>query len=522
MKYFVLALYEDEKWWHHLPQPFYSKSATVAFDDILSLMSMYEENNAHCQLLHLSYHPHMRTLLHRFDLYEANVWSLFDEIQGFNAGLSRSLQFEDLEWPDETELIYTPYFIQAIVGQAMSKVYFNQDGYLIRIDDFEEAQCVRRYIFDDRGYLSAIRYYTNGVAEIQDYLTVTGQVILREHLSSGRVDVSASFEHLFDARTYDTMVALIKERFHKYCQRHFKKGDQCMVGSNLFHNTLFKDIHTDVTVSYSIFSKRNTVVDDALLDSMAHSSKWIVDTHENERDLNALLADREDAPDILRMTPFNTQPLSNLSSQLNETYIGFWIDNLERHEIEQVLNHLTAYLWQNLSYRLVILTHKGQAQIEPWLIQWQDEMNEMYQQSQRIEDEATAELMRAEESGKGEGWIQIQSVPFEDEVMKALARLRIVIDLGAEPDLYIQIASISVRIPQVHASQSHYVTHLENGYVIEDYDGLQVALDYFLSTLKHWNSAYTFNTSKIEQLSSRRIVQRLNEFLEGDTHGTSV
>ncbi|MEJ7165332.1 accessory Sec system protein Asp1, partial [Staphylococcus capitis] len=61
------------------------------------------------------------------------------------------------------------------------------------------------------------------------------------------------------------------------------------------------------------------------------------------------------------------------------------------------------------------------------------------------EDLAKSELIQAKSSEDFEELVQIQSVPFEYDILKALSRLRIVIDLNDEPDLFLQIASISVR-----------------------------------------------------------------------------
>lgn len=520
MKYFVPAWSGNEKWWFHLPRPFYSKSKTIVFDDIMSLMSMHHQNKIDFKLLHLSYHPTIRSILHRHDLYELRMWSLFDEIQGFDQVCPRSFQLEDLEWPDDTEFIYSPYIIQAMTPHYTSKIYFNQVGYLIRMEDFENGQCVRAYIFDDRGYLSALRYYENGQASTQDYFTVTGQVVLRENLSSSQVTVMPAFEHLFNKTVYASMEELIKERFHQFCHRDMRQEDHVIVGSNAAYNEIFEGIQAYANVSYSIFSKRNVTLDEALMDSMAHSSKWLVDTNEMASRVKAWLKHQDDPPEMLRLTPFNTQKIVNISSQLNETYIGLWIDNLPCEVLTKVLQQMLVYIQPHASYRLVLITKKNQSGIASWLKQWVSENNESYRASVINEDEAKAELIYAKEPLQFEDVIQIQSVPFEDDLIKVLARLRVVMDLGDEPDLYLQIASISVRIPQIHAHPSAYISHQKNGYILSD-GNMYEALDYFLTTLKHWNTAYTFNTKMIDDLSSYHIVQELNEFLEGDTDGKS-
>ncbi|WP_353421524.1 accessory Sec system protein Asp1 [Staphylococcus delphini] len=520
MKYFVPAWYDDEKWWRQLTQPFYIKNRKIQFDDAMSLMSMHAQNEVDFTLLHLSYQPHLKLFLHKYNLYEARVWSLFDEIQGFEDVPSRSFQFEDLEWPDDAEFVFSPYLIQVISESGTSKVYFNQDGYLIWVDDFEQQIQQRRYIFDERGYLSAIRYYVDGEPHVQDYLTATGEVILRENLITDQVEVHA-YQSEFEAQVYDNMIMLIQERFKRYCIRHLNEKDQLIVSAHPQHHKLFQEVSVDATVCYSIFSKRNATLDEEFVQSMTDSSKWLVDTAENETRLKALVAHHSNPPEILRITPFETQQSANLSSQLYETYIGIWIDGMRDTDLQHVLQQLMTYIERHSSYRLVLLTEQQKGHVEGCIDQLIREWNVRHNESE-IENEAKAELIEAKAPTPFKGVIQVKSVPYEEDVLKALTRLRLVIDLSDTPNLYVQIASISVRIPQIHMFQSEYVTDLKNGIIIAQYDALPAALDYFLKTLKHWNTAYTFNTNMIETLSSERIIARLDQFLEGDNDGTSV
>lgn len=520
MKYFVPAWYNNDQWWRNLNQPFYIKNAMIEFDDSISLMSMHEKNDEDFKLLHLSFNPNLRLFLHKYDLYEANIWSLFDEIQGFEDIPPRSFQFEDLEWPDNTEFFYSPYLIQAMKAHYVSKIYFNQDGYLIVVDDFEHDIHQRRYIFDERGYLSAIRYYDElGHEQYQDYLTASGDVVLRENLETNVVQVMADHAHQFHSKTYPSMVDLITERLNTFCNQHMQANDKLIVSSHIAHNGIFNTLRDDVQVYYSIFNKRNRTIDQPLIKSMAHSNKWLVDTHENEHILHQLIETLDTKPEILRFTPFDTQILENLSSQLDETYIGVWIDGLNDDYLQILINDLITYIKRHPSYRLVILTKNSATQLQQWLSQLIQNVNETFNEEDE-DDLAKSELIQAKSAEDFEELVQIQSVPFEYDVLKALSRLRIVIDLNDEPDLFLQIASISVRIPQINMHQSSYVTHLENGYLINSYADITTALDYFLSTLKHWNGAFTFNTNMIEDLSSGHIIEQLDHFLEGDNHAT--
>lgn len=56
--------------------------------------------------------------------------------------------------------------------------------------------------------------------------------------------------------------------------------------------------------------------------------------------------------------------------------------------------------------------------------------------------------------------------------------------LRNEPDLYLQISSISVGIPQINQLKTNYVDHKLNGLIINDMSELIMAIDFYLLNLK--------------------------------------
>ncbi|WYV95774.1 accessory Sec system protein Asp1 [Staphylococcus aureus] len=158
MKYFIPAWYDDQQWWQDTTVPYYHAL----------------ENELDYHLIVLNHAPNIRTFLHRYDLYETKYWSVFDEIQGFSHHAPQAINYHLLKWPDDVEFVYTPYLLKCVTSeQAYTNIYFSQEGYSIWFEEFERDQLQRRYIFDDRGYLSAIRYFDkDGEASYQEYLTI--------------------------------------------------------------------------------------------------------------------------------------------------------------------------------------------------------------------------------------------------------------------------------------------------------------------------------------------------------------
>ncbi|MDN3166470.1 accessory Sec system glycosyltransferase Asp1, partial [Enterococcus faecalis] len=59
--------------------------------------------------------------------------------------------------------------------------------------------------------------------------------------------------------------------------------------------------------------------------------------------------------------------------------------------------------------------------------------------------------------------IKIESVLFEEDLIRTMSQLRVVIDLGDEPNLYLQISAISAGVPQINMIETEYVTPNVNG-----------------------------------------------------------
>ena len=94
-------------------------------------MRIFQEQDLDPTLLLLTYQPHLRYFLHRYDLLEANYFSVFDAIQGIPDQPMRCLQVKDLSWGDDCDFIYTPFAIVVEKrGQRYAEIELGPEGYL--------------------------------------------------------------------------------------------------------------------------------------------------------------------------------------------------------------------------------------------------------------------------------------------------------------------------------------------------------------------------------------------------------
>lgn len=287
MKYFIPAWYDDQRWWQDTTVPYYQLQNKTEFDDMISLMGMHLENDLDYRLIVLNHAPNLRTFLHRYDLYETKYWSVFDEIQGFSHHAPQAINYHHLKWPDDVEFVYTPYLLKCVTSeQTYTNIYFSQEGYSIWFEEFERDQLQRRYIFDDRGYLSAIRYFDDqGEASYQEYLTINGDCVLHEDLKNGRVTVSKRYQHHYQQTEYNNMAQLIEEKFQAMIAHQIHEDDHVIVASDARHNRQIANHIPAKSLSYSFFKNRNETVSDEEYQSIVKNAHLIVDSVQLERDL---------------------------------------------------------------------------------------------------------------------------------------------------------------------------------------------------------------------------------------------
>lgn len=518
MKHFIPAWYSQKRWWADKAEPFYNKRLVTEFDDLISLMNMHQKHQIDFDILVLNYFPDLRTFLHRHQLFEANYWSLFDEIQGFSHRTPQAIDYRQLQWPAETEFVFTPFLMRGVTSPSTyTNIYFNQEGYIVWLEDFEGLKKQRRYIFDDRGWLSAIRNYDeNGQDVNQQYMTADGDCILTEDLVTKQIVVSDKYRHRFDQAEYATMTEFIQAQFKHYTAKHYQVDDVKIAAADDRHNALITENIAPEHLCFSIYSQRNKELNDQTLASVHKGQYWLVDRQDHEVALMLYQSKHHLDNQLMRITPFDAQVLPNISSQLYETYIGLWLDGLVEQDMQRIVTSLTAYIQAHEGYRLLLLTKHDQNEVSPWLKEHIKIINDKYNEVEP-DDEGVNQLVAEDEDYVK--LLELQHVPFEMDLFEVVSKLRIVIDLNQEPDLFLQICSISAGLPQINQRETEYVTHDKNGKIISSEVEMIAALDYFLDHLKHWNYSFAYSIKLVDEYASEQIIDQLDRLIEGEMHG---
>lgn len=522
MKQFIPAWYDSKNWWKSTVEPFYIKRKVTEFDDMISLISMHQKNSEAFNTLILNYQPMLRLFLHRHDIYETSYWSLFDDIQGARQITPHAIDYRDLAWPEDTEFIYTSFQVIARTeAHKYSKIQFSQEGYLVVIEEYVHEKLQKKYIFDDRGFISSIEtFQSEDIPNYKKYLNIEGDVVMTQNLITQEIEIDQAFYSYFQKKSYAHIDELIYEKLEYYYTNYLKDTDKVIVAADQHHNHIINKVFSSDNICFSVFTQRNRLIDDKMLNTITMGHYCVVDTLENEKKIKNFIEKNEQFAsfDLMRITPFDVQSLSNISGQLYETNIGVWIDGLSEDKLKQLLPQLLQYSLQRENVRLHLLTREDFNATSEWLTNEISNINKQLNErnnplSLEVRDVLETEIKETE-------YIKLIFVPFEEDLIKAISRLRIVIDMSNEPDLYLQISSISAGIPQINQRDTEYVDHKLNGLIINGIFELNGALDFYILNLKNWNYAFAHSIKLGKVFSSSKIIQQLNQLIEGESHGT--
>lgn len=518
MFYFVPAWYSDWRPWYDTTVPFYERSPFAHFDDTINQLRMFEYAGQDNKLLVLNYMPNLRYFVHKYDLLEVPVWSLFDEIQGLNVSRQRQLDFKALNWPRGAEFIHTPF--AAIVhwkGQRYATIDFGEDGQMIWVTYFEDGQVSRRYIFDDRGFTSSILYFENGIQHHQDYLDTAGVWQIREYLlpEDRHVEVSEVAHHRFTKERYDNIEELVAERVTAYlAEREATAKDDCLiVASHPCHNDLLLSLKGQRRLILSYYQQRYPLDrQQEILVHAAASDLMVVDTLAGTAQLAGygLTA-------LEHLSPFDTRLTLGKSQRLKEQIICLLIDGLDDEILSEYLADIFVFMEMRDDVNISLVSYENSSRREflEELIAEQDKPYLYFEtEEERKKRKQQQQQLDPLEEPKVEPRSSFDYLGTESAIQQHLENVRMIVDLREYPDLYTQIAGISAGIPQVNSKESEFVEHLKNGYIATEPADLFIAMDHYLGTLSNWNKSLVYAVQKIDDYTSGRLVNRLLTSME--------
>lgn len=522
MYYFIPAWYGSERRWHADLIPWYRSYFRFEFDDTLNQIRLFQKQELQAKLLVLSYQPHLRYFLHRQGVLETEVYSIFDDLQDFHDLHTQVLNLRDIEWDSDCQFLYSPF---AIIVQKKGKKYaqieHGVEGFISDIRYFDpNGQMSKRYIMDDRGFVSSVIYFEDGQAMYQDYLDPKGIWRFREYIQEeGRIEINPIFAYRFKLLNYRNMEHLVAEFFDNYLKKNQKKQDIFIIPSHPYHDQfIFDHIPSDNPKILSLFINRNSQNTFRELSvSVDRASLVLVDREDSLQLLQELYPELSNK--FYHLSPFDTRLRLGRSQTRKESIIYYQLDfneDIDKEALTQVL--------------LFIAETKNTEVIFGAFSASQEQMDDLEALVHEIIQEKihTDSLEKGIDYGDAENPLEenqeqelrFQFVNMNDELnlIKTLEFVRLIVDLNKQPHLYTQIAGISAGIPQINRVETVYVEHLKNGYLLSDATEFSTAAHYYIDRLKEWNQALIYSIDKIKEHTGQRFLDKLHHWIEEVTN----
>lgn len=538
MLFFIPAWYQQNQWCEN-EQSWTVRRMHTEFDDTVKQIQLFHRNRA-CpyRIMLLGFAPNFRHFLHRQGVYRAPYWSCFDAIQEVRRKKTAVLSFHNLKWPEGIEFVYTPFVVTAMLEkEKYAQIDFGEDGNPIRIDLYQKGQIRRCNLYDDRGFVSGTVIYEEGRPFYQDYLTESGTWKMRHFLRDGHVEINGKCpEYLlkyqdeaakkrFERLRYDSMEQVIAEVLNAYLNMT-EAGDIFCVAMHGRHTGLLKEILKEKKLILSFFEDRYPVsAASEDLELIREADYLIADSRKNvdkiRQDLGLPLEN------IMAIPPYDSRVDAGISQQFGVQKILVSVDGLEDEIFAELIGLLGRYLCRNEKAQVHLFTRRAE-----------------YDRKQKILEQAQRELRRA---GLEEGWAAREergqiaendlepgeqvSVRFfveqcvdELSVSKCMREQRILVDLRENPELYLQIAAISIGIPQIVRTRTEFVEHGRNGILLKDIKKLPGALHYYLNGFKNWNQAMVCSYELVREYTTGELLKKWRKVLDsvgGDSNLTA-
>ena len=508
MVIFIPSWYANYPKWSQEFIPWYRIGKQMDFDDTMSQLKIFQEQHQEIQLLVLNYFPHLRTLFMRYGLHELSTISIFDKLQNISLSEMKAIHYTDFEWPKTVTFHHTAFTLAVYEEERLfASAEYNVEGrteWIEYYDSNEELKSILR--IDDRGFVSSKEHYVQHQLEEVEYFDANGQWQFKVSASTGEVIIHPEQVNRFYGRTqFSSLEELIRIELEQI-MASYQSDDIIVIPSHERHNELLLETSTNQKKVFSFFLDRMNIEESKISNIIDQASLIIVDTNEKKQKIE-LLQQGEKNLKILEIPPFDTRLTLGKSQRQAKDILLVEMNTLEIQE-ESLIMILIDLIQtsQNIEIILVTKSHDQMNRLNHLL--------ETYAQSEKDTDYLDVEIGETIIREKEQLPIQVQNLSSEEDIIQCLQKIRLVIDLGKTPNIFLQIASLSAGIPQINRVKSPYVIHGENGRVVETMDELKEAVLLYTEGLREWNKALIHTVRLLEEYSGEKVIEKWKESLE--------
>jgi accessory secretory protein Asp1 len=528
MIYFIPAWYQKDRWCEN-EQFWYARRMHTEFDDAVKHIQLFHRSGHYpYRILLLGFMPNLRHFLHRQGVYHASYWSCFDAMQEIRAHKHRVFSFHDIKWPQGVSFIYTAFAV--IVEKNREKyaqIEFGEDGNLIQIDMFEGEQIFRRNIYDDRGFVASSIVYEQGRPVYQDYLMENGIWKFRCYEADGHVEINPGcptyllsldgkeLVKKYTKAVYANLEELIAEVFAEFLKLTDAEDIFCMA-VHARHVRLLQNALAKRKLILSFFEDRYDLARDPQAAELLAAADYIItDSPENSTKIDKMTDEKETR--VVDITPYDSRVDFGISQQIPVQKILVPVDGLEPEVLEELIGQLCKCLVANEHARVHLFTRQAD-----------------YNRKARLEEQVRMRLFAL---GYDERWCMdelpadarendvdeenpvrrlffVEQCVDELSVSRCMREQRMIVDMRKIPELYLQITSISMGIPQIVRTQTEFVRDGKNGFILSNIGQLPARVSYFLDSLENWNEALVYSYELGKKFTTEKLLEKWREVID--------
>ncbi len=481
------------------------------FDDCVSQTQMFLEAKEDTSLIVLSYAPNLRTFLHRKKIDKVQTWSFFDELQGIYQDEVHSFAWQDFSWPKNIRWVYTgPNVLGFIDNERYARLLFGENGNVIHAEIKPDSNRDLRVYFDDRGLVSSIVEFKDGVYQQHTFYDPEGNWRFNQQID-GSIQINPEFGFIAKQLTYPSIETLMEEKLNDFLDT-LTIQDTLVVTAHPFHTNLFSQ-KANYKKVVSFYRERYDQVPEHIQTITTGANLVICD---NEQLRDTIKSHIINSCPVVNISPFDARFELGKSQRINELkiYIPLEDQHIETviHHIRDIFNYMETRKRVQLVFSITPANPMNKDQLTEYLEAFVDSLRyDIVVYNKRMEDiDPTEEV--DEDAPEMIPQIFIEELEDENALFKVIEDVRLMVDIRKVPDVFTQIACISTGIPQIICETNEYVAHKQNGYILAQ-GSLDDALHYYLDQLANWNEALVYSFHKKAENTGANLVAKWKEQL---------
>ncbi|MDB6230766.1 accessory Sec system protein Asp1 [Lactobacillus amylovorus] len=485
MEYFVPA-------WHGQLIDWAFNVPRIEIYDEISNMRLLRKGNRKIGLVLTDYQPQYLTKLNQIAFYPDELFSVFDYLQDVNTHESQTVDYLDLNWPQNIRFDFTPFKIMASVNnQLYANIIFDFNGKILNVEYFDEnGQITKKLIFDTRGFISSVI-----IGDEEIYYDPMGHWRFKHNIKTDAVKINPIF-HFTNKQEYAHLNELITE-----------------VMENQFLNKVTDDDHLIVTlddqatVNLDVYKSYRTIF--ALNQYYPYKGDLSkIDDHYLIVDNREIALKIDPSVSYIVIPTFQAEFKLGHSQQLRKQIVGVFIEHTDYEDLKQIVFNLYPHLLNHATREEISFLYydnKKENEINQVLAELKKAHPNEFELNRPQKDKVENQF--EDENKLPNLIIKSQRLSSIADAIKILDKIRLLISWNSN-DPFIQTAAVSVGIPQLQNFETLQLVNHKNGLICKDMSELAAGTNYYLDDLGNWNQALMFNVQLMNAYSAESMLKK--------------